>query len=69
MQYNKKKGQESRVKRDNFGFLPKNFPNSGIENATPPKQDVVLKVLTENKVFYVSKWAWHASTPCNNGLK
>ena len=34
-----------------------------------PKQDMVLKVLTENEVFYVSKRALRADTVCNNGLK
>ena len=39
-------------------FYPKVFHIKGIENATPPpspEQAVVSKVLTENKVFYVSK--------------
>ena len=35
----------------------------------PNKQDVVLKVLTENKVFYVSKMALRAGTACNKELK
>ena len=35
----------------------------------PPKKDVVLKILTENKAFYVSKRALRAGTACNKGLK
>ena len=35
----------------------------------PTKHDVVLKVLTENKVFYVSKWAIRAVTACSKGIK
>ena len=33
----------------------------------PPKRHVVLKVLTENKVFYFSKKALCAGTACNKG--
>ena len=51
------KGQGNRVKGHNFKFLH------------PPKQDVVLKVLIENKVFYISKRALRAGTACNKGLK
>ena len=35
----------------------------------PNKQDVDLKVLTENKVFYVLKRGLRAGTSCNKGLK
>ena len=34
-----------------------------------PEQDVVLKFLTEKKVFYVSKRALRVGTTCNKGLK
>ena len=65
-----KTGGESGVKGHNFEFLPENFPNLGHwEWYTPTKQDVVLKVLTENKVFYVSKRALCAGTTCNKALK
>ena len=33
------------------------------------KQNVVLKVLTENKLFYLSKGALHAGTAHNKWLK
>ena len=35
----------------------------------PSKQDVVLKVLTDNKVLYVSKKALRYGTARNKGLK
>ena len=40
-----------------------------VENTAPPKQDVMLKVSTENKVFYVSKRVLRGGTACNKGLK
>ena len=39
------------------------------QNAKPPKQDAVLKFLTQNQVFYVSKRALRMGTACNKGLK
>ena len=35
----------------------------------PPKQHEILKVLTESKVFYVSKTALRAGTACSQEVK
>ena len=65
-----KNGQERQVKGHNFEFLPKIFSKFWtLRILHPPKQDMVSKVLTENKVFYVSKKALRANTTCNKGLK
>ena len=56
MQYNEK-GQESPVKGHNFEFLPRVFKFRALRMLHLLKQDVVLKVLTENKVFHISKRA------------
>ena len=65
-----KKGQESSVNGHNHELFLPNFQKLGhLECYNTPKRHVVLKVCTENKLFYFSKRALRPGTARNKFLK
>ena len=61
-----KKGQESSVKGHSYQFFPLNFTDLG---QILILQHVVLRIFTENKLFYFSKRALCVGTTHNKWLK
>ena len=69
MKYDKK-WERNPAKRQNCGFLPLSFPNSGhLEWYTPINGMRFLEFLVENKAFYFSKVAFCAGIARNKWLK
>lgn len=64
------KKRESLANGHNYDFFPPNFTNLGhLECHTLPKQNVVLKVFTENELFHYPNRALHTGTSSNKWLK
>ena len=64
-----KKGQENLVKGYSCGFLNLVFPNLGHLEYCAPQNDILKKILVENKAFHFSKRALRAGNAHNKWLK
>ena len=69
MRYNEEREGKAST-RAQLQILPPNFFKfTRLTTPTPKLHVVVLKVLTENQVFYFTKWAFGEGTTCSMCLK